>query len=74
MSVREAADQPVARRFSDRLTEAALGGLLLGLLAALGIELLRIGFALHFEVIGTALIWLAFMLFLPVALTIRHQR
>lgn len=56
------------RRLADRLTEVAAGILLVGILIVIGILVMRIGFPMQGRVFATALLWLAFMLFAPLAL------
>lgn len=59
---------PTAHDKIGRMTSLAIAGFLIGLIAALGMSLARIGFSGHGPATITALIWLAFLLFAPLAL------
>ncbi|MDQ7248370.1 hypothetical protein [Dongia sedimenti] len=59
---------PPERRLVERLTEVATSALLVGLLVVGGIMVMRMGFPMHGRVYATALLWVAFMLFAPLAL------
>jgi hypothetical protein len=54
--------------FVGRMTSLAIAGLLTGLIAALGMSIVRIGFSGNGPAMATAVIWLAFLLFAPLAL------